>query len=297
MGVSVIIPTYNGEGLLRRNLPSLRVALDGYDGPWEVIVVEDGGADGTGKLIKDEYPEFSLLQLEENKGFGEACNEGVRRARYDVVYLLNNDVEVSGGFLDPLMGHFMDPDTFAAGSVEAVGGGYYAPRLRFGAGTFLYNYVMEEEASGPVEVFFVSAGHSAYDKSRFLELGGFDPLYRPYYWEDADICYRAWKMGWVSLYEPKSVVVHRHGSTIGRHDAGYVQKTHWRNRFLFTWKNLGAAALWARHLLYLPFLIILMPLFGKAAYTRGFFSALPRIPEINRKRGRLKDGDILPRFK
>ncbi|MBI5189862.1 MAG: glycosyltransferase family 2 protein [Nitrospirae bacterium] len=296
-GVSVIIPTWNGEPLLRRNLPALRSAMAGYVEPWEVIIVDDGGTDGTGAFVREEYPEFRLVSLKVNAGFGEACNTGVREARHGIVYLLNNDVEVRAGFLEPLVERLGMADAFAAGSVEVDDGQYSLPRLRFSHGTFLHDYVLHDASdSSPAEVFFVSAGHAAYDRARFLELGGFDPLFRPYYWEDADICYRAWKMGWSSVYVPASAVTHWHGSTIGRMDRSGVQRVHWRNRFLFTWKNLDSPALWLAHILALPFLLALMPLRGNAAYTAGFFMALGRIGEVKRKQGRLKDADVLPGF-
>ena len=73
-----------------------------------------------------------------------------------------------------------------------------------------------ETGSKPGPTLFASGGHSAYRRDRFLEMGGFDPLFAPFYWEDVDLCYRAWKRGWKILFEPRSAVLHDHQSTIGK---------------------------------------------------------------------------------
>src|SRR5207302_8680 len=63
---------------------------------------------------------------------------------------------------------------------------------------------------------FGGGGSCAFDRRKFLELGGFDPLLAPFYLEDTDLGYMAWKRGWKVLYQPKSVVYHEHRGTIGK---------------------------------------------------------------------------------
>ena len=63
---------------------------------------------------------------------------------------------------------------------------------------------------------FTGGGSSAFDRRKFLELGGFDHLYRPFYYEDTDLGFMAWKRGWKVLYEPGSIVFHEHRGTIGK---------------------------------------------------------------------------------
>ncbi len=58
-------------------------------------------------------------------------------------------------------------------------------------------------------------GSCAFDRRKFLELGGFDELLAPFYLEDTDLGYMAWKRGWKNLYQPASVVYHEHRGTIG----------------------------------------------------------------------------------
>ena len=62
----------------------------------------------------------------------------------------------------------------------------------------------------------VSAGHAAFAREKFVALGGFDELYRPFYWEDIDLCYRAMQAGWERWYVPDAVVTHDYAAVIDR---------------------------------------------------------------------------------
>jgi len=309
-GISIIIPNWNGKPLLERNLPILFDALSPYQGETEVIVVDDGSIDGSVEFLTSSYPHAKVLSSSKNEGFAIACNKGIRSSKYEIVYLLNNDIVVSKNFLEPLWPYFEYDNVFAVSSIS------YPPdtdfskvsqistvQVQFKYGIFWYNYKAIVDTRRPISVFFSSGGHSAYDKKKFLELGGFDDLYHPFYWEDADISYRAWKRGWRSLYEPESVVIHNHQTTIGANfKKDFIQNIHWRNRFLFTWKNLDDKILWFQHLFLLPLELALMPLIGRAYFSRGFFVALKKLPYViksrkTRGKSALNDKEILDIFK
>ncbi len=79
----------------------------------------------------------------------------------------------------------------------------------------------------------------AFRRDTFIRLKGFDSLYEPFYSEDIDLSYRAWKQGWEVLYVPSSLMIHKHSATIRRHfDPTYVKTIKIRNYLLFTWKNI-----------------------------------------------------------
>jgi glycosyltransferase involved in cell wall biosynthesis len=82
-------------------------------------------------------------------------------------------------------------------------------------------------------------GSCAYDRRKFFELGGFDELLAPFYLEDTDLGYLAWKRGWKNFYQPLSVVYHEHRGTIGRRfSEAHIQGVLKKNYLLFTWKNI-----------------------------------------------------------
>jgi len=308
--ISIIIPNWNGKSLLERNLPFLLEALSPYQGETEIIVVDDGSTDGSVEFLASFYPNVKVLSSSKNEGFAIACNKGVQSSKNEIVYLLNNDIVVTKNFLDPLWPYFEDDAFFAVSSIA------YPPNadvplssqvptvhVQFKYGIFWYYYKAIINTKEPISVFFSSGGHSAFDKKKFLALGGFDTLYHPFYWEDIDISYRAWKRGWKSLYEPKSRVIHNHQTTIGASfKKGFIQNIHWRNRFLFTWKNLDDIILWCQHLFLLPFEFALLPLFGYGYFSKGFFMALKKLPQViksrkKREKSLLTDKEVLKIFK
>ena len=96
-------------------------------------------------------------------------------------------------------------------------------------------------------------GSCAVDRRKFLEIGGFDPLYAPFYVEDTDISYQALKRGWKCLLAPASHVVHKHLSTSKKtFGERFVENTIRRNIYLLIWKNLTEFSMIFDHLMSLP---------------------------------------------
>jgi GT2 family glycosyltransferase len=152
------------------------------------------------------------------------------------------------------------------------------------------------------EVLFACGGAAAFDRSLWLALGGLDPLFAPFYWEDVDLSWRARKRGWRILHVPESVVHHEHSATIGaRFDRRQVIDIYERNRLLFQWKNLTSPRLTASHLAWLPFRLVRAAA-TRPEFLRGFTMALPRIGEARRARRfertieKLTDEAILAKF-
>ena len=256
-----MIPTWNGRELLERFLPSVVRSLEAWPGGGEIVVVDDGGADDTPAWLAEHYPRVRLLRLERNGGFAGAVNRGVAEAVHQVVILLNNDVEVEVDFIAPLAGWFgRRQDVFAvcARSLDwdrkTFRDGGKLGRWQRGFWRVWQNYDVNPAAraeDSPLLSIYCPGGFSAFDRSRWLALGGLDELFAPFNWEDTDICYRAWKRGWLALYEPASTIYHRPNTTIGggAFRAGYVRFISRRNRLFFHWKNLTDRRMLARHLL------------------------------------------------
>jgi GT2 family glycosyltransferase len=280
IGVSVVVLNWNGKHLLEECLPSVIEAAHSYPGSCEVIVVDNGSTDGSVSFLEENFPaSVKLAKLPENAGFQIGCNKGIDASQYDSIVLLNNDVAVQKDFIGPLIAHLMDDNsTFAVGPkmfywdrrnvfCSAISG-------HFSFGHFHQSWAVngEHDLCGRLSpTLYLSGGAMAFNKQMFTALGQFDPLYYPIYWEDFDICYRAWKRGWRILYEPRSVVYHKVSATMQHHKLSFHFYMR-RNNYLFVWRNVTDRDLMLQHLLYIPANIVR----SSFAYAKLFGINWPR---------------------
>jgi GT2 family glycosyltransferase len=275
--VSVIIPNYNGEKLLRKNLSSLANARENkQNNIKEIIIVDNGSRDASKKLVKENYPIIKFISLDRNYGFSYAVNRGVENSSGNLILLLNNDVKVSKKFLEPVFKHFKDEKVFGV-SLHEKGYGW-------SIGGFENGFIVHKpgkETSRPHETFWVGGSSGVFRKRVWDKLDGLDEdLLSPFYWEDIDIGYRAQKRGYKLVWEPDAHVVHKHASTASveiRKD--YLRRIQERNQLLFIWKNLTSKKLINTHLSG-----ILKRILRGLGYTRVLLMALPRLPLAIRKR-------------
>jgi len=229
--ISAVIPNRDGAELLPRILPPLLRELP--PGRNEILVIDDASADESVTLLARDFPDVRVIALQENVGFGAACNRGFAEAQHELVLLLNSDMEVTPGSLGVLAEHFAEADVFAAGPA------YYSddptkPRPPEGDPPFW------PQLGAP-------AGGGLFRREQFLALGGFDPLYAPFYWEDIDLGWNAWRRGWRIVYDSHCEFIHLENATIGRlYSARHVWRIRTRNRLLFGWKNLRSVGLLTR---------------------------------------------------
>lgn len=254
---SVVIPNWNGRDLLEKYLPSVVTAMAGHPDN-EVIVVDNASTDGSAEWVESHFPQVRLVRCYKNLGFGGGSNRGFHEARNDIVVLLNSDMRVDAGFLEPLLAPFADPLTFAVACQIF----FSDPAKRreetgltqgwWGQGRIRVTHRLEDDVTGTFPCFYAGGGSSAYDRRKFLELGGFDELLRPFYYEDTDLGLMAWKRGWKVFYQPQSVVFHEHRGTIGRKfSSRYIQAILKKNAVLFVWKNIHRGRWMASHFVYL----------------------------------------------
>jgi len=273
--ISAIIPSRNGGDLLARCLPALEQALRDGD---EIMVIDDGSTDGTAEFLRASHPRVRRIYVAHGWGFGQLCNLGMRLCYFDRALLLNNDMVVEPGFLDPLIAALDDPEVFAAGPHYRVRVGL-EDRYRCG----ICGAVAREDEwhLHPRSVMLdAPAGGGLFDRRKFWELGGFDPLFLPFYWEDIDLGYRAWRAGFRIVVEPASIMYHEHGATIGRlHRRRVAEAIDARNGLLFAWKNVRDYNLLLRHLLRLPRRMAAEIINRNGAPgLRGLAGALARMP-------------------
>ncbi len=241
---SLVIPNWNGKELLERFLPSWEAAIAGHPGS-EILIVDNGSTDGSAAWIRVNYPEVKLLALTENLGFGGGSNAGFRAAKNDIVVLLNSDMRVEPDFLTPLLAGFTDEAVFAV-SCQIYLGDKTKRREETGLtegwwqdGGLRVSHREDPAVERLFPCFYGGGGSCAFDRRKFFELGGFDELLAPFYLEDTDLGFLAWKRGWKVLYQPASIVHHEHRGTIGkRFSSGYIQSVLRKNFLLFCWKNI-----------------------------------------------------------
>jgi GT2 family glycosyltransferase/glycosyltransferase involved in cell wall biosynthesis len=241
---SLVIPNWNGKDLLERFLPSWVAATANHPGS-EIIVVDNGSTDGSALWIRENYPGVRVLALPENLGFGGGSNAGFEAANNDVVVLLNSDMRVEPDFLAPLLAGFTDEKVFAV-SCQIFLADRAKRREETGLthglwrdGTLWVGHTEDPAIDRLFPCFYGGGGSCAFDRRKFLELGGFDPLLAPFYLEDTDIGYLAWKRGWKVLYQPASVVHHEHRATIGTNfNEAFIRSVVQKNILLFCWKNI-----------------------------------------------------------
>jgi GT2 family glycosyltransferase/glycosyltransferase involved in cell wall biosynthesis len=294
---SIVIPNWNGRDLLEKYLPSVIAAAERCPGS-EVIVVENGSTDGSADFVRKRFPTVRLIALAKNLGFGGGSNEGFRQARNDVVVLLNSDMRVDEGFLQPLLDGFTDERVFAVSCQiffsdpnkkrEETGltqGWWHQGFLRVG-------HRIEPDIRELYPCFYGGGGSCAFDRKKFLELGGFDELLAPFYLEDTDLGYMAWKRGWKVLYQPASVVFHEHRGTIGKQFSDeYIRGVLKKNFVLFAWKNIHEWRRLASHFAFAWAGAMLSWLFGdspeRASFT-GIARAFLQLPGAIQSRARAR---------
>jgi GT2 family glycosyltransferase len=293
--VSIIIPNWNGADLLRRYLPSVLEAKERYRGKVEVVVVDDASTDTSVKLLQEEFPEIKVVAHERNQGFGRACWSGAQAAQSPVLILLNSDVEVAPDFIDPLVDSLKDSTVFAASPLifndreELSNVTISMPYFRRGKiryRSFAPQLLFNDPAPLPHSWYtlFPIGAAFAVDRARFIEMQGFDDMFHPFYYEDTDLGFRAWRRGWKCIVVPQARVTHYHTGTIGRSFKRFkVSAIRKRNRLLYLWKNLTSPRLLRQHLLfqllrvcYRPFCLDGMTLVATALAIPEFNQAMRR---------------------
>ncbi|MFN0168959.1 MAG: glycosyltransferase [Bryobacteraceae bacterium] len=296
--VSIVIPNWNGRDLLEKYLPSVVAAAEKHNAANEVIVVDDCSSDGSRQFLAERFPSVRVVALDRHLGFGGGSNAGFHAARHDIVVLLNSDMRVEPGFLAPLVEGFVDETVFAV-SCQIFFSDPKKVREETGLtqgwwedGSLRVRHRIDPAIEQRYPCFYGGGGSCAFDRGKFLDLGGFDPLLEPFYLEDTDLGYMAWKRGWKVFYEPRSVVYHEHRGTIGkRFSDAYIQSVLKKNFLLFCWKNIHEVPRLGSHFLYSYASAVVSVLFGEEptrASLGGWMRAFTQLPAAVRARWRAR---------
>ncbi len=308
---TIIILNWNGRDLLAQGLPSVVEAARLSRTPTKVLVVDNGSIDDSVSFVRVSFPGVEVLPLERNFGFGEGNNMGVRHTASDIVILLNNDMVVEPDFLDPLLQPFEENERMFAVGAQI----FFQDRSRrreetgktyaywdHGTIRYLHQEVTPLDAErGCAPIIWASGGAAAYDREKFLQLGGFSGLYNPAYVEDTDLSYRALKRGWEVVFAAKSRVLHKHRASSGRwFTPESLETLVKRNHLLFLWSNISSAKLLLEHCLTLPLRTLKRAVVNsEKSEARALLAALPLLIRAvaanmaERRHRRYRDEDFL----
>ncbi|MFK2918455.1 glycosyltransferase [Dyella koreensis] len=247
--VSIIIPVH---GKLPYTLACLRsLAAQAGDIPFEVVVVDDASPDDSANTLS-QIEGLRLLINTSNLGFVGSCNAGAAIARGEYLLFLNNDTQVTAGWLDALLSCFQEqPDCGIAGSrlvypdgrLQEAGGLIFSDGSCWNVGRFESRDALAWQYRR--EVDYVSGASLMIPGKLFEAIGGFDEHYAPAYYEDADLAFAVRETGRRVFYVPSSVVIHCEGISAGTDPHGGMKRYQTINQAVFTEK-------WAAQLAHHP---------------------------------------------
>jgi GT2 family glycosyltransferase len=211
MKASVIVLSWNGMDYLQGCLDAV-LAQDYPD--VELIVVDNGSADGSPDFVEEQYPELRLIRNARNLGFAAGNNVGLRAATGDVLVLLNQDTVVKPGWLEALVTTLEDPTIgivgckllYPDGTIQHAGGQIVDAR-----GTPQHVGHGEPDVGqydAVADVDYVTGAALGVSREALARIGQLDEGFAPAYYEDVDWCYRARKAGLRVAYCPNAVAVH-----------------------------------------------------------------------------------------
>ncbi len=234
MKPTAYIPTLNGRDRLRLALESLRGQTLGC----EVVVVDNGSSDGTEEMVADDFPEFRLIALDHNHGFGRALNHAIAEVGEGPILLLNNDVVLEPDFVSNICRTATDTGAEMVASVllrdDRTGiidsAGIVADAQTLMAFDFLEGKP-EAAAAEAADPLGPSGGAALFGRLAFERIGGFDPEIFAYY-EDLDLALRMRVQGCTCALARDARGTHTRSATLGNHSAEKYAITGWSRGYL-----------------------------------------------------------------
>ena len=281
--VAIVILNWNGRNFLERFLPSVLASVYADK---RIIVADNGSTDDSLVFLQQHYPQIEIIQNSSNEGFAKGYNTALRKTESDYYILLNSDVEVTPGWIGPVI-ELMEKDRSIAAcqpkllswdnkkqfEYAGASGGWLD---RFGY-PFMRGRIFDicEEDNGQYDeatpCFWASGAALFVRAAVYREMGGLDEYFFAHQ-EEIDLCWRMQLAGYSIFVQPSSVVYHVGGGTLPK---GNNRKTflNFRNNLIMLAKNLPLGeVLWK-----IPFRVsldVLSALRGLMRGDGGYFIAI-----------------------
>jgi GT2 family glycosyltransferase len=252
--VAVVILNWNGRSFLEKFLPS--VCRSTY-GNLQLVLADNASTDDSVAFVAEHYPQIRIIQNPRNDGFAGGYNDALQHVQADIYVLLNQDVEVEPGWIEPVvalmqqdtkiaacqpkMRAYKDPDEFEYAG--AAGGWMDILGYTFCRGRILYTTEKDNGQYDDVKDIFWATGAALFIRSAcYHQVGGFDRDFFAHM-EEVDLCWRLQRAGYRICYCPDSRVFHVGGGSLPQ---GNPRKLYlnFRNNLMMLWKNLHSEDRW-----------------------------------------------------
>lgn len=315
--LAIVILNYNGKKHLQTYLPSVVECSDDHD----ILVIDNGSLDDSIHFISQSFPSVQLIQLKENVGFAQGYNDGLEKIKgmYEHYLLLNSDVEVSPGYLSPLLLRIAGPSIAAVQPkilshtdktqfehAGASGGFLDRNGFPFCRGRIFDACETDQgQYDESIPVFWASGACLLIKSAMFHEVNGFDGAFFAHM-EEIDLCWRLQHKGYQIWVEPNSTVYHLGGGTLSYESSTKVFLNFRNNLYMLAKNETG---LWQGkifiRMLWDGLAAVQFLLKGKPSLLLqilkahlGFYQALPRLisqrPNINNTAlGRFKGNIVI----
>lgn len=303
---AIIILNWNGVELLERFLPSVILYTPNYN--TDIIVIDNGSNDDSLELLKSKFQSVRVVELDKNYGFAEGYNRGITHIKgYDYLFFLNSDVEVTKGYLEPLISILKNNDDVVSvqpkvlsysnkeyfehagasgGLIDMFGFPYCRGRIMNRTEKDVGQY------NDSCEIFWASGAAMLVRAEVFTSFGGFDKDFFAHM-EEIDLAWRLRNKGYKIMVEPKSVVYHVGGGTLPNNSPRKLF-LNFRNSLFMLYKNLPYKRFYLKIFIRMSIdgmIAIIYLLTGRFLYFRAVISAhiafYNQISNLKKKRDKL----------
>ena len=255
VSLAVVILNYNGLGFLEKFLPNVETHSPGC----QIVVADNASTDGSVAYLEKHHPNVQLVILHENHGYAGGYNEALKQVAAEFYVLLNSDVEVTPGWLDPIVAMMQADDAIAAAQPKILayddksrfeyagaGGGFIDMfGYPFCRGRVFFAYEQDHgQYNDTVDVFWATGACLFVRAKAFQEMGGFDPDFFAHM-EEIDLCWKFNNAGYRVVYNGQSAVYHVGGGTL---PPSNPKKTYlnFRNGLAMLIKNYRLQDMWVK---------------------------------------------------